>query len=169
MKKVLLVIAGTIFCLTAGLSNVFAEEKYAYVELGKIFNEYNKTKDYDKNLGDKEASYNKERDKKIEELKQIQDKMSLLSEKEKELKGRELENKAKAFEELDRQKQLELRQEFNQKKAEILKDIENTIKQYAAKEGYTYIFNEVGVVYHNPKTNITDSILVLLNKPGKGK
>jgi Skp family chaperone for outer membrane proteins len=87
-----------------------------------------------------------------------------MSDKEKESKGTELETKIKTLQEFDRTKQTDLRKEFNEKKGEIIKDIEDAVKQFAEKEGYAYIFNEVGVVYRTKTVDITDKVLDSLNK-----
>jgi outer membrane protein len=142
----------------------FAAEKIACVDLTRIFSEYSKTKDFDKVLGDKQASYDTERDKRVNEIKQFQDKMNLLSDKEKESKKGELETKIKALQEFDREKQTDLRKEFTEKKAELIKDIEETIKAYAVKEGYTLVLNEAGIAYSEKSLDITDKILEKVNR-----
>lgn len=164
MKRVTIIFWGLIFSLSILVSTVNAADKFAYIELGRIFNEYNKTKDYDKVLSDKENLYGIERDKKVDEVKQLQDKMNLLSDKEKEAKKTDLETKVKNLQDFDRQKQTDLRKESNEKRVEIMKDIDTTIKQYAGKEGYTLVFNEVGVVYNAKGLDITDKIIEILNK-----
>ncbi len=146
-----------------------AADKFGYVDLSKVFSEYSKTKEYDKTLGDKEAVYTAEREKKINEIKQLQDKFNLLSDKEKESKKGELENKVKDIQEYDRQKQTDLRKEQDDKMKELLKDIEDTIKQYAAKEGYTMVFNDRVLVYQAKELDITDKIVELINKKPAGK
>jgi len=60
------------------------------------------------------------------------------------------------LQEYDRQKQADLRKEQDEKMREILKDIEDAVKQYAAKEGYTMVFNDRVLVYQGPSLNITD-------------
>lgn len=99
MKKI--VCAAMAVLLLAGVA--YAAEKFAYVNLSRIFSEYNKTKDYDKALGDKENLYTAEREKKANEVKQFQEKMNLLSEKEKEAKKADLETKVKTLQDFDRQ------------------------------------------------------------------
>lgn len=141
-----------------------AAEKLAYVDLSRIFSEYNKTKDYDKTLGEKESGYETERDKKVNEVKQLQDKMNLLSEREKETKKTELETRVKSLQDFDRQKQTDLRKEQDDKMKEILKDIEGAIKQHAEKEGYTLVFNDRVLVYQTKSLDITDKIIEILNK-----
>ncbi len=164
MRKSLLVILGTVFGLTVWFGVASAADKFGYVDLSKVFSEYSKTKEYDKTLGDKEVVYEAEREKKINEVKQLQDKFNLLSDKEKESKKGELEAKVKSVQEYDRQKQTDLRKEQDDKMKELLKDIEETIKQYASKEGYTMVFNNRVLVYQAKELDISDKIVELINK-----
>lgn len=165
MKRIALFSLGLFLCLMFFVTNVFAaSEKLASVDLTRLFSEYAKTKDYDKGLGDKQGSYDGERTKKVNEIKQFQDKMNLLSDKEKETKNTELEEKIKTFQEFDRQKQTDLRKEQDEKMKDVLKDIEGAVKQYAQKEGYTLVFNDRVLVYQDKSMDITERILDILNK-----
>lgn len=164
MKKMVFV-SGALFCVWLVLSGVgFAADKFGYVDLSRIFSEYKKTKDYDKILGDKEQLYSAERDKKLGEVKDLQNKINLLSSKEKETKKTDVENKVKDLQEYDRQKQTDLRKEQDEKMKEILKDIEDAVKQYASKEGYTMVFNDRVLVYQDKTLDITDKIVEILAK-----
>lgn len=158
-----------IFSLVVLSGVVQAADKLAYVDLSRIFAEYGKTKDYDKALGDKETSYNADRDKKVDEVKKMQEKMNLLSDKEKEKKKTELEAKIKELQEYDKQKTTDLRKEQDEKMKEILKDIEAAVKQYSEKEGYTLVFNDRVLIYQNKNMDITDGVLEILNKGNKAK
>jgi outer membrane protein len=151
--------------LTAG--SAYAADKFAYVDLTKIFSEYTKTKDYDKVLGDKQNAYESERDKMVAEVKGFQDKLNLLSDKDKEAKKGELENKIKNLQEFDRQKQGDLRKEQDERMKELLKDINEAIKQHAEKEGYTMVFNDRVLVYQDKSLDITDKIVAIVNKGSK--
>lgn len=164
MNKVLRVFLGAIFVLMCFAVSARAEEKFAFVDLSRIFAEYNKTKDFDKVLTDKENVYSSEREKKVNDIKGFQDKVNLLSDKEKEGKRPDLESKVKTLQEYDRQKQTDLRKEQDEKMKEILKDIEETVKKYSEKEGYTFVFNDRVLVYQDKKFDITDKIVELLNK-----
>lgn len=165
MKRFAVLASAVVLCvLFAGASFALAAEKFGYVELGRVLNDYNKTKDYDKVLADKQADYEAERGKKVNDLKQFQDKFNLLSDKEKEAKKGEFDSKIKALQEFDRQKQTDLRKEFNDKKTEIAKDVEAAISKYAEKEGYTLVFSEGGVAYNVKSLDITDKVLAELNK-----
>ena len=164
MKKVIGVFLAAGLFLTALFTQARAEEKFAYVDLSRIFAEYNKTKDFDKVLTDKENVYSSEREKKVTAIKGFQAKVNLFTDNEKEPKRPALESKVKNLQEYDRQKQTDLRKEQDEKMKEILKDIEETVKKYSEKEGYTFVFNDRVLVYQDKKFDITDKVVELLNK-----
>ncbi len=164
MRKVIfasvVLLLGALF-FTGG---VLADDKFAYVDLSRLFSEYGKTKEYDKALNEKQSAYRAEIDKKTNEVKQFQDKMNLLSDKEKEEKKAELETKIKGLQDFERQKLTDLRKEQDERMKEIFKDIEEAVKQYAEKEGYTLVFNDRIFVYQAKNMDITDKAMDILNK-----
>lgn len=164
MRKAAVVLGGVIFSLVLFLAQAQAADKFGYVDLSRTFSEYKKTKTYDKSLSDKEKVYTDERDKKVEELKSFQDKINLLNDKQREEKQGELQAKAKALQDYDRQKQAELRKEQEDRMKEILKDIEEAVKKYSEKEGYTMVFNDRVLVYQSKNMDITSQIIDILNK-----
>ncbi|MFH0918507.1 MAG: OmpH family outer membrane protein, partial [Candidatus Omnitrophota bacterium] len=93
----------------------------------------------------------------------FQDKLSLLNDKEREAKGAELQAKVKEFQDYDRGKQADLRKEQDEKMKEILKDIEEAVKKYSEKEGYTLVFNDRVLVYQTKSMDITTQIIAILN------
>lgn len=167
MRKTAVILLGVIFSLVLFSGVACAADKLGYIDLSRTFNEYNKTKGYDKTLNDKEKVFTDERDKKIADLKSYQDKLSLLNDKEREAKKDELQAKVKAFQDFDRAKQAELKKEQEEKMKEILKDIEEAVKKYSEKEGYTFVFNDRVLVYQNKTMDITNQIIEILNKGGK--
>ncbi len=164
MKRVSVFLLGAFFGLTVLAGRASAADKLGYVDLSRTFSEYSKTKDYDKVLGDKQRAYTTERDKKVADIKQLQDKLNLLSDKEKETKKGDLENKVRDLQEFDRQKQTDLRKDQDEKMKDLLKDIEDAVKQYAEKEGYTLVFNDRVLVYQSKSMDITDKVIEILNK-----
>lgn len=171
MKRGLVLIASLMFSflfLGVGL----AAEKIGTVDVGKLFDEYQKTKEYDKNLEQKANAYEKDRDAKISEIKQLQDKLGLLADSEKEKKQKELEDKVKSAREFTLTKESELKKERDDRLKEVLKNIEDAVGAYAKKEGYTMIFNDRVFVYNNKASDITDKVLEALQadyKKASGK
>ncbi len=164
MKRATVVYGVVIFSLIVMVSVVNAAEKFASVNMERIANGYLKAKEYTKNLDGKEAAYTAEINKKRDEVKQLQDKMALSSDKEKEAKKTELEKKFNDLQELVRQKQADFRKETFDKTLEISKDIKNTISDYAKKEGCTLIFDAAALAYQLESMDITEKIIELLNK-----
>jgi outer membrane protein len=145
----------------------FAADKFAYVDLSKTFSEYSKTKDYDKSLTEKENAYTAERDKKANELKQLRDKINLLSDKEKETKQADFQAKVKSFQEFVSQREGDLRKDQDERMREIMKDIQETVKKISEKDGYTMVFNDRVLVYQQKSLDITDQVISILNKAKK--
>lgn len=167
MKKVGVVLAGVFFSLVLLAGSASAADKFGYIDLSRAFSEYSKTKGYDKTLSDKEKIYTEEHDKKVADLKALQDKLNLLNDKEREAKGAELQSKVKSFQDYDHQKQADLRKEQEERMKEILKDIEAAVKKYSEKEGYTLVFNDRVLVYQTKSMDITSQIVAILNGPSK--
>ena len=168
MKKVLLIsIIAVALVLSGRLA--MAAEKIGHVDLAKLFDEYEKTKQYDTILTSKEKVYETEREKKVNEIKALQDKYNLLSDKEKPAKETELKNKVIALQEFDKARQTELLKERDTKIKEILQDIENAVKQYSQSQGYTLVFNDRVLVYQTKDADITDKVMTILKSGYKGK
>jgi Skp family chaperone for outer membrane proteins len=168
MKK-MAILGVAIACAVFFTASAQAADKLGYVDLGKLFDEYNKTKDYDKVLEGKQNTYEGEREKKVNDVKQLQSKIEILSEKEKEAKKPDLESKIKDLQEFDRLQMTDLRKERDEKMKEILKDIEKAVGEYASKQGYTLIFNDRVLVYQDKNLDITDNVLKILQGYYKSK
>jgi len=168
MKKILVVLA-VVLGVAFFAGSAFAVDKFGYVSIERIGDAYQKAKDYMKTLEDKEAGYTSEIDKKRNDLKQLQDKINLLSEKEKEAKNPELETKIKSLQEFVRQKQADLRKEQVDKTIELSKDIKEAINKYAEKDNFTIIFDAAALAYQPKSMDVTDKIIEILNKGYGGK
>ncbi len=158
-----------VFCLSFCARGAFAEEKIASVDLGKLFDSYEKTKDFDKSLETKVSAYEKERNTKFDEIKKMQDNLSILADKEKEKKQKEIEGKMTEARNFALSKEGELKKERDDKAKEIIKDIETAVSDYSQKSGYTVVIDERVLVYKNSALDITDQVLDALQAPYKKK
>ena len=168
MKK-MAILGIAIACAAFFAASAQAADKLGYVDLGRLFDEYNKTKDYDKVLEGKQTTYESEREKKVNDVKQLQSKIEILSEKEREAKKPDLEEKIKALQEFDRVQTMDLRKDRDEKMKEILKDIEKAVGEYAKKQGFTLVFNDRVLVYQDKSLDITDNVLKILQGYYKSK
>lgn len=170
MLKVRAAVFGVLlFFAFFGLSmNAYAVGKMAYVDLSSTFDKYEKTKVYDEALASVQSAKEKELELVSNEIKSLEDKMALLSEKEKTAKQTELEEKKKKLNQMSQEIALDLRKERDEKLKEILQDIEKVIQGYAQKNGYDFIFNDRVLLYGAASADITQDVIDLLNGGYKG-
>ena len=143
----------------------FAAEsgKIAYVDLARVFDEYQKTKEFDKSLEAKGASKQTERDKMVADVKKLRDEAELLSAKAKDDKQVVIDEKIKSLQEYDRSTRDTLRRERDGMVRDILKEIETVIQDYGKAQGYSYIFNDRVLVYKSEGGDLTNPIIKVLN------
>ena len=92
MKRVFILL---VMLLIAASPAFAAAEKLGYVDLAKIFDEYEKTKSFDKSLETKGTAKQAERDKMVAEVKKLRDEAELLGAKAKEDKQAVIDEKIK--------------------------------------------------------------------------
>ena len=174
MKRVLFsIMLATVFALLSGpVGAADAPAKIGYVDLSRLFDEYHKTKEYDKVLEAKNAEYEKELNGKIEKIKEEQQKLNLLAEDKKAQVEQDIEKMKAELLEFDRQKKQDLTKERNEKIREILLEIEKIVSNYAEKENYAIILNDRVLIYGQQTFNLTEQVLLNLNsdqKPAEAK
>jgi Skp family chaperone for outer membrane proteins len=164
MRKAAGILAMAVCSVFVLVGFVQAADKFASVDLIRVASEYNKFKDLNKALDDKAKLYETDIDKKINDFKGLQDKIGLLSDKEKDAKKSELEDKYKALEDFKNEKENELRKKDFENRKEVAEDIRNVIKTFAEKEGYTFVFDDRMLAFQPKGVDITEKIIDTLNK-----
>lgn len=149
-------------------SMVSAKEiKIAYVDLSRLFDDYYKTKDYDKVLEGQHSGFEKERNDKIEKVREMQGRLGVLADDEKAKLEESIEELKAELLEFDRQKKADLTKERNEKIREILLEIEKVVSDYAKKEQYSVILNDRVLIFGDEQLDLTENILMILNKDQK--
>jgi len=167
MKKVMALAIAVMFVTSMffGISQASAKEyKIGYVDLAKVFDEYKKTKDSEKNLEAKGKAKEADRAKMIDELRKLKDEQALLSEKAKAEKQTVIDNNIKSLQDFDKKTRDELVKERNDMLALILKDIEKIVTEYSKANGYDFILNSRMLLYGGESYDLTAEILSRLNK-----
>ena len=140
-----------------------AADKIGYVDLAKVFDEYQKTKQFDKSLEAKGASKQTDRDKMVADIKKLRDEAELLSAKAKDDKQAAIDEKIKVLQEYDRTTRDSLRRERDEMVKDILKEIETVIQDFGKSQGYGYIFNDRVLVYKSESGDLTNQVIKALN------
>lgn len=157
--KTLIIFFGLFFITHPGFS-----QKIAVVDFRRVFEEYNKTKEYEKELEIKKERIRKEIDSRTKKIKDLQDKIPLLDKKEQKSKKENLENLIKDLDDYRRDKALDIRREYNDKIMELRDDILKVVDSYAKKRGYDLVIDTAIIVYNNKVLDITDEIIKIINK-----
>ena len=164
MKKMTAFFAAAL--MTAGFTApalAAGEQKIGYVDLARVFDDYQKTKDFDKTLEAKGTGKQTERDKMVADVKKMRDEAELLSSKAKEDKQAAIDEKIKALQEFDRNTRDSLRKERDTMVQEILKEIEQIIQDFGKSQGYSFIFNDRVLVYKGEGSDLTAQVIKTLN------
>lgn len=175
MKKALnlvMILAITISFVMCGGPAYAQEKKIAFVDLGKVFDNYSKTKEFDKVLEGKAGEKDKERKVFTGAIQKLQDEIELLSADARFDKQEELEKKVNELREFDRSAANTLRRERDGYVREILAEIQKIVDEYAKTNDYDLVLNSRVLLYGTEEHDLTGTIAEKLNseyKPSKKK
>jgi len=134
-----------------------------YIDLAKIFDQYEKTKDSDKNLEVEWQGRQSEIKALREEITRLKDELEVLSEAAKGKRQEVIDTKIKELQDFTKEIQDELTSERNEIVSQILKDIDAIINQYGKSNGYDLILNERVLLYRTEGLDLTGKIVKILN------
>lgn len=178
----------------AVLSAPAQEQRTAFIDLDKAFNEFYKTKLADAQLKEQAEEFKAERKKHVDEFKKLQADFDAAREEaqntalteevratkkeqaeEKLVEIREQESRIRRFDE-SRQKQLD--EQSKRMRTRLVEEIQEIVRAYAKEQGYTAILDSSGsslngvgvVIYSDPRLDVTATVIERLNKgrPAEG-
>ena len=165
MKKLQTVICASacalLLSLPAQAQNV--ERKIAFIDLSKLFDSYEKTKEYDAVLEKDHKAYETAREEKLTKIQEATGKLALMKADEKEKLQAEIDTMKKDLMEFDQAKRTDLAKQRDERIREILLEIEKTVSDFAKKEKYDLILNDRVLIYGNETLDITEQVLAILN------
>lgn len=165
MKRLGLFVLLVLWCAGVLVRSASAEpaKKIAYIDIGKLFDNYDKTKDQEKLLQQNGNQKQEARDKLVADIKKLKDEMELLSDKGKEQRQAQVDDKIKRLQEFDREAQAGLRQERDEMMRELLKEIERVVEEYGKANGFQMILDSRVLLYSESGLEVTDAVLKTLN------
>ncbi len=165
MRKIFLWIMAVIFATGLFLRPAQAADglKLGYIDVAKVFDEYQKTKDANSAL-EKDAKVKQaEREKAVSEITRLRDELELLSEKGKQDKQAVIDEKIKKLKEFDDTARNDLKKKRDDMVSDIFKEIDSVVQDYGAKQGFDMILNDKVIIYKKDNMDITQDVLKLLN------
>ena len=160
MRRFLFILTFSFF-VTPALAHA---EKIAYVDVAKIFDGYQKTKDNDAKLQTAGKKKEEERDALVHEVRRLKDEQALLAENAREKKQEAIDVKVRELQEFDQAARRELGNQRNETVKEIFKDVDDVVQRYGERKGYDLILNDRVLLYRSPRFDVSRDILEELNR-----
>ena len=163
MKAVKVFGLAVLFGIMATGISMAADLRIAYVDLSKVFDGYQKTKEFDAVLQSEGEAFQKQRDAMIQKIQDAQSKLDLMKDSEKASMQSDIEKQKNDVVAFDKEKRTELAKKRDDKVREILTEIQGIVSGLAKREGYTYVLNDRVMIYGDTQFNVTDEVLKSLN------
>ena len=156
--------ASCALALSFACPTVWAQEsKIGYVNLARVFDSYQRTKDSEQQLEHKGTQKQAELEAQVNDLKKIREGLDLLSDAVRESKAKELEEKSDEFQRIKTKSQRELLRERNETARVIVDDIEHAVAEFAKANGFSIILDQRSLLYGVDGDDVTDEVLKMLN------
>ena len=155
--------------MTLGLSlPAFAVEmKVAYVDVGEVFDNYQKTKDQDLVLKTAGEAKEKERNDMMAKIRSMEDELALLAADARAAKQEQLIEKKRQLEDFDRSIRQQLAEQRDKVVREIFQEIDVIVQDLSTKGGYDMIFNKRVLLAQKKSFDITAQVTAELAKKYK--
>ncbi|MGB5463481.1 MAG: OmpH family outer membrane protein [Aureibaculum sp.] len=171
MKKYVLIFVVTISLLSC------TQTKIAYVDVEELMKEYKGTKDAESSIKGKSDILRAELDSLIvgweTKAREYQQKAPGMSTKLKAEREQVLMQEQQSINQRQQIIQQEVQLEGQESLKVLSKEINDFVKEYAKEKGYNFVLGTTGdngtVMYGEEKADITDDVLVQLNKAYKSK
>ncbi len=142
---------------------VAGELKIGYVNIAKLFDGYQRTKESEQVLEQKGKQKQAELEGRVNDLKKLRQNLELLNDQAKEAKAKELDEKSDDFQRMKQRSERELLTERNQIAKDILSDINETVEGFAKSNGFSIILDQRALLYGQDAYDVTDQVLKIVN------
>ncbi len=153
--------------LGLGLPAFAAEIKVAYVDVGEVFDNYQKTKDQDLVLKTAGEAKEKERNDMMAKIRSMEDELALLAADARAAKQEQLIEKKRQLEDFDRNVRQQLAEQRDKVVREIFQEIDVIVQDLSTKGGYDMIFNKRVLLAQKKSFDITAQVSAELAKKYK--
>ena len=140
-----------------------AELKIGYVNLVRVFDSYQRTKDSEQVLEQQGKQKQAELEGRLGELKKMRQNLELLSDQTKDAKSKELEEKSDEFQRMKTKSERELVRDRNQVAKQILEEIDGAVTAYAKANGFSLVLDQRSLVVGDDAYDLSDEVLKSLN------
>ena len=143
------------------------ELKIGYVNIGRVFDGYERTKASDAALEKKGKQKEAELEGRLNELKKMRENLELLNPDVRDTKSKEIEEKSDDLQRFRNNTARDLRRERDKIAKDLLEEIQQTLVEYARSNGFSLIVDSQALLYGQEAFDVTDEVLTLLNSRAK--
>ncbi len=137
--------------------------KVGYVDVSRLFDEYERTKRSEGLLEQKGKQKEVELEQRLGELKKLREGLELLSNEARDARAREIDKRADELRRLGAYSKRDLVKERDQIAQEILREIRQVVQEYAKANNFTLLFDRQGLLFGQDAYDMTDEVLAQLN------
>ena len=138
--------------------------KVGFVDLAKLFDNYQRTKASDAVLEKEGKEKETELQARMNDLKKMRQNLEVLANDAREAKTREIEEKTDELQRFRTTTARDLQRERDKIAKGILAEIQGTLKDYAEANGYSLIIDSRSLLFGRSAHDVTSDVLALLNK-----
>ncbi|MFH1799617.1 MAG: OmpH family outer membrane protein [Candidatus Omnitrophota bacterium] len=166
-RKMIAVFLAIFMMLSLSFPAFAAEVKFAYVDVGEVFDNYQKTKDQDLVLKTAGEAKEKERNDLMAKIRSMEDEMALLAADTRTAKQEQIIEKKRQLEDFDRNVRQQLAEQRDKVVREIFQEIDDIVQDLSAKGGYDMVFNKRVLLAQKKSFDITAQVSAELAKKYK--
>ena len=166
-RKMIAGFLAVLMMLGLSLPAFAAELKVAYVDVGEVFDNYQKTKDQDLVLKTAGEAKEKERNDMTAKIRSMEDELALLAADARAAKNEQLIEKKRQLEDFDRTVRQQLAEQRDKVVKEIFQEIDTVVQDISAKGGYDMIFNKRVLLAQKKQFDVTALVSAELAKKYK--
>ena len=166
-RKMIAGFLAVLMMLGLSLPAFAAEMKVAYVDVGEVFDNYQKTKDQDLVLKTAGEAKEKERNDLAGTIRSMEDEIALLAADARAKKQEVLIEKKRQLEDFDRNVRQQLAEQRDKVVREIFQEIDVIVQDLSTKGGYDMIFNKRVLLAQKKSFDITAQVSAELAKKYK--
>ena len=166
-KKMIAGFLAATMMLGLSLPAFAAELKVAYVDVGEVFDNYQKTKDQDLVLKTAGEAKERERNDMMAKIRSMEDELALLAADARAAKQEQLIEKKRQLEDFDRTVRQQLAEQRDKVVREIFQEIDEIVQELSTKDGYDMVFNKRVLLAQKKDFDMTAKVSAELAKKYK--
>lgn len=145
-------------------TSVYAANRVGYVDLRRIFYEYDAAAEMRKEVNDFTERTHERRDELVKEITQLRDRSEMLTGEARREAQAQIDRKIMELQEYEQRKRQELLEKENEMFEKVIMEIEKVVTVMAEEENYDFVLDSRYIMYAKRALDLTDEVVRELNR-----